>query len=283
MSLRPVQIPDISGIYYALLQSGYEFFSVERPPELTAALSSFKGTADVPRFFSLARQDSGGEYPYWPRAYIMEAASLFPREEMCSIYVSALTEMIMSAPNISAQEKDSRMWEWLSDFPSALSEVTGSSGFHRYLEWERAWLAEQTERYTDDLRLLERLISRYSDVCGTDPPDMEICICPIKCIYASDCHSVGGSMLFTLGDMRADSVIHEYLHTVIHPLIEDITGYDLHREYPGLDTTYYLGRDEKGYRNAFEEYAVRSLTDMILRQNGLPDPEAFISRLLRSL
>ena len=101
---------------------------------------------------------------------------------------------------------------------------------------------------------------------------------PIKCVYASDYHFSDHSFIFTSGDLKISSVVHEYLHTVVHPLL---AGTKTERKvYPGIDESYCLDQSEQGYRNAFEEYAVRSLTKRILRQEWPADLSDYLIHLI---
>ena len=75
--MRIIQIPEISAIYYGLLQSGYDFYSIERSSEHVNALMKFTGKGSASDFFAGTRQQTCEVYPYWPRAFILEAATFF--------------------------------------------------------------------------------------------------------------------------------------------------------------------------------------------------------------
>ena len=79
-------------------------------------------------------------------------------------------------------------------------------------------------------------------------------------------------------DCRADYVIQEFLHHVVHPVAAEITDMVLasKRVWNGIDNSYYLSGNDAGRLNAFEEYAVRKLTKSIL--NG-KYPDALLSFL----
>lgn len=79
--------------------------------------------------------------------------------------------------------------------------------------------------------------------------------------------------------MRIDSIIHEYLHTIVHPMIEHGIVTPEHKQYPGIDRSYYLDKSEKGYINAFEEFAVRTLTNIAMTSEELPDLRSFLEQL----
>ena len=100
--------PAISAIYYALLQSGYDYYSIERDAKAVSMIQSFISADDGGRdFFAKARQSGCEVYPYWPRAAMMETATFFidlPNARFADFdgYKSA----ICSAKNISDAERD---------------------------------------------------------------------------------------------------------------------------------------------------------------------------------
>ncbi len=263
-------IPEISAIYFALLQCGYDYYSIERSPEHNVTIQSFANSRSVPPFFYGVGQNTCEVYPYWPRASILETASfyLLPDHSQIRDY-DAFHEHIMSAGNIADYERDQKLWDWIADFPLALSEVLADDVFHRYLEWESKWIAEQNTKYEKELCLIQSCL----DVCVSkyDSPlrNIQIAINPIKCVYSADYYLNGDCFIFSSGAFRAGSVIHEFLHHVVHTVVMMLKEMVLARKdvYPDIDSSYYLSGDDVGQLNAFEEYAVRKLTEDILDRN----------------
>lgn len=70
-------ISEISAIYFALLQFGYNFFSVERETDHVHTIQKFVTHTKLPNFFSDVKQNTCEVYPYWPRAAILETATFF--------------------------------------------------------------------------------------------------------------------------------------------------------------------------------------------------------------
>lgn len=79
--------------------------------------------------------------------------------------------------------------------------------------------------------------------------------------------------------MRINSVIHEFMHTLVHPVIEQEISITSRKKYPTIDDFYYLDGSGQGYRNAFEEYAVRMLIDTITQQGEFPDLHTYLEQL----
>ena len=183
----------------------------------------------------------------------------------------------MSAANISPEEKNDALWDWLTGFPSAIKKVVNSDGFQSYLKWESRWISDQNKQYDGELRRLDDMLQSCCEKYRPTCRNIRIVLNPIKCVYASDYHFFGDSFIITSGDLKMQSVLHEYLHTVVHPLLARITPQ--RRQYPGIDASYYLDGSERGFRNAFEEYAVRLLTDSILRQEWSSDLPSFLNHL----
>lgn len=70
-------IPEISAIYFSLLQCGYDFYKIEREPEQVAKVENFLESDSETNFFSKVKQDTCEVYPYWPRAALLEKAAFF--------------------------------------------------------------------------------------------------------------------------------------------------------------------------------------------------------------
>ena len=276
-------IPEISAIYFALLQCGYDCYAMGRNKEHIADIQGYIGGVNVPPFFAGVKQDTCEVYPYWPRAAILETASfnLLPNRSQFRDY-DVFYKQIMDASNIADCERDQRLWDWVKDFPAALSEVLTGDAFKNYLKWEQKWLVKQNAKYEADLREIKDCL----DVCvpkyGSVVQDIQIVINPIKCAYSADYHLDKDCFVFCSGAFRAESVIHEFLHLVVHPIVVEVEDMVLatKRTYPGIDESYYLSDDKAGQLNAFEEYAVRALTKDVMDGNFPNTLTAYLKGLL---
>lgn len=264
------QHPRLSAIYWGLLQSGYDYFSIERNPELTALIESFINQQFSSPFFAQARQSSCEAYHFWPRAFILEAAALcldydnrgFRNYEM-------LHNRIMTAPNILDGERDASLWKWISDFPKELASILSTDSFISYSKWERGWISEQNELNREALSIVKHCLDICVDRYKSSVDEIQICINPIKCVYASDYHLNGSCFIFTSGELRVDSVIHEFLHHVVHPEVECKKQMILKHSHKDsrIDNSYYLSGDDAGILNGFEEVVVRALTSRIMQDD----------------
>ena len=266
-------IPEISAIYFALLQCGYDYYSIERSRNHNGHIQSFIGTEDAPPFFYGIKQDTCEVYPYWPRAAILETASFYLSADHSRFQnYDAFRNRIMSVGNIAERERNQQLWDWIADFPASLSIVLSSDAFHHYLEWENHWIAEQSIPNRAELQsigaCLDVCVSKY----GSPVKDISIVISPVKCVYSADYHLDRNRFIYSSGTLRVDSVIHEFLHHVVHPAVMEIADMVLadKRAYPGIDASYYLSDDDMGQLNAFEENAVRLLTENVLK-GSYPD------------
>lgn len=275
-------LPRISAIYYGLLQTGYEYYPYERDAAHLSQVERFIGTGPKVSFFAAVRQNTCSVYPYWPRAAILEEATLYMEEKgQRFVGFDAFRNRVLSASNIAPEEKGDDVWDWIAGFPEALQTILESDGFQRYLKWERTWAEAQSRAGEQGLSLLNGFFQLCSERYGSRLPEITIALAPIKCVYASDHYRQGDRLLFTSGALRLDSIVHECLHLVVHPLVErgDLGG--KHQAYPEIDESYYLDRSEAGYRNAFEEYAVRSLTKAVLRGDAPLDLAWYLAGLTR--
>ena len=151
----------ISAIYFALLQCGYDFYSIEHDAPTVNKIGSFImfDSSDEYGFFSEVRQNTCEVYPYWPRASMLETATFYmdlPRA--CFVDFNAYKSNILSAKNISDIERNERFWDWILQFPAALKDVFQSNCFSRYLEWENAWIEDQNKEYQTSLRRIEDIL-----------------------------------------------------------------------------------------------------------------------------
>ena len=277
-----ISLPKISAIYYGLLQCGYDFYTVERSPAHAAAVRGYIGQKDAFGFFSGVKQDTCEVYPYWPRAAILEAASFCTDTETGTFAdFDAFYDRIMSAGNIADRERDERLWEWIPGFPEALADVLCDVSFRRYLERVKTWIEEQNEKHRKETDRLERILDACTAEYGSPVREIRICLDPIKCVYASDYHLRGDRFVFSSGAFRIDSVIHEFLHHVVHPYTERQRNEILRRKpvIRDLDDSYYLSGDEDGILNAFEEAAVRALTEAVMNDAYPTDLAVFLEQI----
>lgn len=277
-------IPAISAIYFALLQCGYDFYPIERSPDHIDRIRAFAGAGVVSSFFSQIRQNTCTVYPYWPRAAMLETATfyLLPDDSQFRDF-DALRARIQSASNIAEHERGQALWDWIANFPAALSEVRSLDAFHRYLEWETAWIADQNAKYETELRLVQSCLDVCTGRYGSPVQNIQIVINPIKCAYSADYHLSGSCFVFSSGTFRVNSIIHEFLHHVVHPVVMEMKNMVLanRRTYPCIDDSYHLSGDNAGQLNAFEEYAVRELTKDVLTDRLPEHLSAYLDHLLK--
>lgn len=262
--------PAVSAIYFALLQCGYEFYGLGKNLSLSDEIGAFVNSTEVPSFWKSVRQDSCDAYPYWPRAFMLESATFFLNlQERCFSNFVEYKRHILDMTNIMDCERDESFWSWIQDFPNALAQVIESPGFSKYLRWEREWIRQQNLQFSEEFRVIQKCASACTELYSAPVKNLQILIDPIKCAYSADYHIHGNSLIVTSGRFCVGSVVHEFLHQVVHPVVldnrEDILASELH--LPDLDDSYYLEGGKIGRLNAFEEYAVRQLTDAALRDD----------------
>lgn len=283
-SLTIENIPRISAIYFALLQSGYDFYTLDRTPDITQALRSFTASDTPHAFFSQVKQASCTAYPYWPRAALLEGASFFLRDDFSGYHAfDQYKYCVESTGNLTANDLSPVLWQWLADFPAVLRTVLQSAPFARYLAWENAWIAQQNALHQQELARIRRCLDLCAAQYNAALPRVRICLCPIKCIHASDYHTAPDqSFICTLGALDCESVLHELLHTVLHPHITSFRQQILQKQriYPHLDSSYYLNGGAEGQLNAFEEHAVRHLSVAVAQNHAPQSLDEFLQNLL---
>lgn len=275
-------IPAVSAIYFALLQCGYDYYSFERSAEHTNAIKMFRETDTALEFFSEIKQNTCAVYPYWPRAAMLESATFYIHPDMNDFKdIERYRDFIMSAGNITDDERGLSFWEWIVLFPRELKKVLLSDSFKNYMKWENQWIQQQNILHKNQLEFLKSCIDFCVKYYYSPIKRVQLVLSPIKCVYSSDYHIIGDCFLFSSGAFKIDSVIHEFLHHVVHPTVTKCKSYILagKQKYKDIDASYYLTGDESGRLNAFEEFAVRSLTKKF--QEGIfpTDLEMYIKAL----
>jgi len=281
--LSITNIPEISAIYFALLQSGYDYYSLGRDFAEIKPITRFIGKEKVPSFFSLVKQETCEVYSYWPRAALLENATFFltPNHSAFSAYAD-FQNSVISAGNITGLERNKSFWNWIGDFPTALRTVLSSKSFACYLQWENEWLKEYNIRHRADLRMVEECLKVCVEKYNSPIQDIQIVINPIKCVYSADYYVKENTFIFCSGIFKVSSIIHEFLHHVIHPVVVEQSNriMDDGTRYPNIDISYYLLGGNDGQANAFEEYAVRKLTENVLVSNYPNNLADFVMELL---
>lgn len=187
----------------------------------------------------------------------------------------------MSAGNISDAERGPSFWEWIVLFPRELKKVLLSNSFKNYMKWENQWIKQQNILHKNQLEFLKSCMDFCVKYYYSPVKSVQLVLSPIKCVYSSDYHIVDDRFIFCSGAFKIDSVVHEFLHHVVHPTVTKCKSHILagKQNYENIDASYYLAGDENGMLNAFEEFAVRSLTKKF--QEGIfpTDLEAYIKTL----
>lgn len=263
-----INIPAISAIYYALLQCGYNFYPIERDILTVEKLRSFIMPAcNKYDFFLEVKQNTCEVYPYWSRAAMLETATFYIDESQEYYFdFCAYKNHIMSLKNISDIERNQSFWNWIEKFPEALRQVLQSDSFKHYLRWETDWIIEQNQKYKKELKNIENILAHCEDKFHVPVLNIQIVLNPIKCAYSTDYHLKENHFIVCSGSLRKESVIHEFVHQIVHPIVEKRKGEILSCNLTNLDidVSYYLDNDESGILNAFEEYIVRILTNLIV-------------------
>ncbi|NLE73009.1 MAG: hypothetical protein GX604_00020 [Actinobacteria bacterium] len=279
------RIPELSAIYFALLQCGYGYYAVGKDAALVRAIESFHtgGYPSVEPFFSKVRRDGCDTYPYWPRAALLEAATFFLDGANAQFRdVDAFRRHVMSASNISDAERNDEFWCWMRGFPAALGSIMADEAFRSYLRWEEEWIAQQRRLLENDLSELANILDTCAKYHASRVRQVSVVLTAIKCAYSADYHIAGNRLFYCAGAFRKESVVHEFLHHAIRPSIvecrELILRHD--RSYPDIDPSYYLRGDERGRLNAFEEYLVRKLTPLAVADRLPPNLGMYIREIL---
>lgn len=269
--LSIINLPAISAIYFSLLQCKYDFYSIERDTLLIEKLRTFiQSNSEENTFFFGVKQNTCEVYPWWPRAFMLETATFYidlSKEKFVDF--DAYENSIMSAQNITDLEKNQSFWEWIFKFPKALKLILQSDSFSRYLKWENDWIKEQNRKYKKELRRIGDILAVCTERFNSPIQNIQIILNPIKCVYSADYFLKDNNFIFCSGTLKEESVIHEFMHHIVHPVVWKRKNEILRCDFSNLeiDISYYLDHDAVGKLNAFEEDMVRVLTDAIFNGN----------------
>lgn len=274
----------ISAIYYGLLQSGYDYYKMARNEEHINAIQTFRSSSCL-SFFANVKQNTCEAYPYWPRAALLESATLYlDRETFQWHNFNDYKTFVMSANNIQEQERDESFWEWVNSFPVELDKIVSCAGFKQYFDWETNWIREQERRYKEDISKIQNHLDYCINHYDVQFKNLKIVLSAIKCVYSCDYHTSVENFIFSTGDFSIDSVLHEYLHYVVHPIVCRYGKLLINKKliFDGIDSSYYFYDSENGIVNAFEEYAVRCLTKAFTEGVQPTDLTTYIEALIEN-
>lgn len=286
INISITNISEISAIYFALLQSGYEYYSLDRTQEHIDIIKSFRNHEFSCDFFSQTKQNTCQAYSYWPRAALLESATFYiDANTACFSDFNTFYNFVMSASNLKDIERDDIFWSWIADFPKELSKVMNSTQFKKYLVWENAWIDQQNKINEENLVSLQEIFKTCINKYNSNITDIKLVLSPIKCACSSDYNLIDGQFIFSSGQFSLESVTHEFLHHIVHSYVlenkNNILASEKHFDY--IDSSYYLSGNESGRFNAFEKYWVKALTKDFLNKTPPDDLNEHIVFLLKEV
>lgn len=276
-------LPAISAIYFALLQSGYDYYSLGRTEEELETVKAFYNPEFCNDFFSQTKQNTCETYSYWPRAALLESAVFYLDGDLKQFSdFEAYKNFVVSASNLQDIERNENFWAWISYFSIELSKVINNEHFKKYLIWENAWIEHQNQTNAENLVTLQEIIKTCISKYNAQINNIKIVLSPIKCAYSSDYHFIDGEFIFSSGQFSLESVVHEFLHYAVHTYVLKNKNQILvsKKHFDCIDSSYYLSDSENGKLNAFEEYLVKALTKELLNKTQPIDLDNYIFHLL---
>ena len=253
---------ELDAIYFGLVLSGYEYATINKPnniAEITQKIMNYKALGEVRDFFAMARVKTCEVYPFWPRAALLESALFFMEDgnlDICKyqLYVNGLA-------NIDIQERNDSFFSWVKGLPKHLKTIMKDHLFNEVHSQLSAIVSKMD--VLNDITKLERKLS-YMQL--EEPINkLSVLICPIKCCYSADYFAGCDEMFVMLGDFLAHSIVHEYMHLLVHPIVVNHKARilsDSQDKQLSIDASYYL-QDDDGFLNAYEEYIVRTASELI--------------------
>ena len=259
---------DINAIYFGIALSGYEYADIDKSDDITKWLHQIRrypGLDEAKRYFSGARQSTCAVYPFWPRVALLESATFFINEK--GFDYDDYCTYVKARPNLADEEKSDDFFCWVKDFTKYLMQVKADLFFQDINRQISDKVNEISANSVEKVDMIKSRLDSLPASAASTISAISLIICPIKCVYSADYFAVGSIMSVILGDFLPHSIVHEYLHPVVHLYVqkhrERIVAYD-GSKCLDLDQSYHMGNDENGKLNAFEENIVRIISDLIL-------------------
>ena len=87
---------------------------------------------------------------------MLESATFYIHTDMNDFTdIEKYRDFIMSAGNITDDEKGPSFWEWIILFPRELKKVLLSYSFKNYMKWENQWIQQQNILHKNQLEFLK--------------------------------------------------------------------------------------------------------------------------------
>jgi len=270
---------ELNAIYFGLSLSKYEYATINKQDiigEMQREISECYVLNNVQEFFRMARGNTCEAYPFWPRVALLESALFFIKDVFFDI--SKYRSYVEGLANITDEERDEDFFAWVKEFPVHLKQIMDNDLFKR--------IDSQLCDMVNDLSVADDLSKLQDSLASlpieTDIDKITVLVCPIKCYHSADYFTRGSEMFVMLGDFLPHSIVHEYLHLAINPLMRKHKVHILSKlsdKHLSIDPSYYLNNGDDGLLNAFEEHLVRAATEKIARGQNV-DIERFLLNLL---
>lgn len=97
----------------------------------------------------------------------------------------------------------------------------GHDNFKAYLERENKWLREQKKILKNEMRQILKVLNLRRERYRFAIFNVIILVLnPIKCVNFADFHLTGNRFVFCSGALNAETVVHEFLHHIVHAVVE---------------------------------------------------------------
>jgi len=254
---------ELNAIYFGLSLSKYEYATINKHDdidEMQRRIGECRELDNAMKFFRMARGDTCEVYPFWPRVALLESALFFIKDGTFDI--SKYRNYVEGLSNITDEERDEDFFEWVKNFPVHLGQIMDNGLFKE--------IDSQLHDIVYSLHIADEL-DKLCDALASLPMEtgihkITVLVCPIKCCHSADYFTHECGMFVMLGDFLPHSVVHEYLHLVVNPLVQEHKAHiltTLDDKGLNIDPSYYLNNDDSGLLNAFEEHIVRVAAEKI--------------------
>lgn len=258
---------NIFTVFVGLIISGYNLTEESYFREIIKAIKEINYDEKVVNYFKKSRTETCKVNPYWPRAFLLALAGLFITEESPYKYTdfNKLICYINSLQQINPNEKNEELIDWLRELPIIIDRLQKNIKIQGIWAKYISILNNNVERYRLICNQAVLSVKDKIDISDDELPEIIIIPNPLQAPQATDFASIGNKVYIIKAEPDMDSVIHELLHYILGPRLEECR--ELINKYvyllkPVLNDMisyqYAWDYDEDSWNRVFEENFMRA-------------------------
>ncbi|MEA4811135.1 MAG: hypothetical protein VB108_01035 [Anaerolineaceae bacterium] len=265
MRVTLVENPSLTLAWIGLLGSGYGLFdesSVWVREFGSKCRRCLKNQKEILAYFGWAKSSKVAVNPYWPRASAISTAAFFLHEQGSEIDLQAYLGFEKEA-GAHHEWQSSEFIEWLSKLPLMLKKLQALPETDELLQETQIVITENREQYEEAFFKANALFETFAN--GMPRETISFVPNPLQAPQLTDIVRKENEIIVIAAEPKPSCLLHESLHSYLHPLIGDMPSEEIKRAAESLNLIklkglgYLWDESETALRRAVEESAVRNL------------------------